>query len=141
DDAACANPGAVAALGPASERDHRSRLPRQALGVLERALAGDAAAARRVMRRGAGGAGPGAQRPAAQPLGLLPLQRAHGAAPHPHAGLPTAAAVRDARVRDPASGAATLGAPARALGHTPARRPRAVFGAAHAAALPPTPPR
>src|SRR5438034_7871040 len=94
DDAACASPGALAALGPASERDYRARPPGRALCVLGRALAGDAAAARRVIRRGAGGAGLGAQRPAAQPLGLLPLQRPPGAAPHPHAPLPAAAASR-----------------------------------------------
>src|SRR5207245_11738056 len=134
DDAACASPGALAALGPASERDHRARPAGRALCVFGGPPR--ATPARRVIRRGAGGAGPGAQRPAAQPLGFLPLQRAHGAASHPHARLPAAAALRDARVGDPAPHSAPRGAPVRALGHTSARRRCVLFGADHAVALP-----
>src|SRR5207247_9532669 len=74
--------------------------------------------------------------PSAQLLVLALYPLAYCPAPSPHARLPAAAAVRDARVGGPAFGSASLGAPVRALGHTSARLRRALFGADHAVALP-----
>src|SRR5207249_7068274 len=91
---------------------------------------------RGVVRRRAGRAGPGAQRPAPQPLGLLSLHRPYGAAPRAYPGVPAAAALWNARGGGAAAPSATVGAPARALGHASPRRRRALFGADHPMALP-----
>src|SRR5207247_6860962 len=134
DDATGACPAALAAVGPASERRHRARPAGRALCVL--GWVRGAPPPRCVVHCGSSGAGPRAQRSVTQPLGLLSLQRPHGAAPGAHARVPAAAALWNARVGGPAGAAAPLGVPVRALGHASSHRRRAVLRADHAVALP-----
>ena len=136
DDAAPAPPGAaaVAAVGPASQRDHRARPAGRALCVLGGARS--AAPPGRVVRRRARGAWPRAQRPSTQPLGFLSVQRPHGAAPRAHPRVSPALVVWDSRVGGPAAAPASLGLVACPLGDTPAHGGLALFRADHPVALP-----
>src|SRR5207302_7470651 len=80
--------------------------------------------------------GPGPQRPAAQSVRRLPVQRPHGAASGADAGVSTLALVRDPGVGRAAAAPAGVGVSPGAPDDAPARRRGAVRGADHPVALP-----
>src|SRR5207249_10213741 len=133
---AAARAAAVAGLGPASERRDGARPSGRALRVL--------GGARRAPQPGGGLRGCSRravlrlERPAAQPLGRLPLQRPHGAASGAHAAVSAAAPVRHARGGGAAAAPARVGAPGGRGRYAAARRRGALHGADRAVAPPRT---
>src|SRR6266850_2533602 len=89
----------VEPLGFAPQRCDRARPPGRALCAFRRSQDDTTPGCKlcrsvaRAFRR--------SQRPAAQPLRPVPLQRAHGAALAPHPAIPAAIALRDARLGGP----------------------------------------
>src|SRR5207245_6358253 len=128
---------AVASLGPASERRDRARPPGRALRVLGRTRRAPPPNGR--VRWGARRAVLRAGRSVAQPLGRLPLQRPHGAAPRAHVAVPAALLVRHPRGGGAAAASDRLGAPAGGGRHAAAPRRGTVHGSARPAAYPRAP--